>query len=403
MLPCSLQVARTAVTACCIRKQDNLDELLHSFSRSENRHKPHTILVRSGLVTAAVLAVVLLVLGLIWRQRGRGNLHRLTAPRVVETAPPVRPGGQDPVTLSRLSLLNSAVPEFLSAELLPGLGMQMLQLTASLPDKGEVPLFASPSLNDLKGTETDLPGAPFVVITDFLPKRAVGNPAIPFSSRPADTVENNTMPDGGAATARFLPTTTDGNGAVRENGIEVSVGALLSGRALDLTMTARNVTEQAHTVSLSWTPHFRAPSGDLRDLVLLVPSSDRLSGNAAKSVHGSADDFSGSSGAPLGQNEVNATFINLKRSFLGNGPVVELRDMRNNFSIRLTALSPSIRSLHVETSPDKKTIVLAYSTADEAVSRAEALGSSQLRPGQQLQWKVRVEIASLTHDHNLRL
>ena len=39
-------------------------------------------------------------------------------------------------------------PEFLSATLLPGRGMNVLQITAYLPHKGEVSLLASPTLGD---------------------------------------------------------------------------------------------------------------------------------------------------------------------------------------------------------------------------------------------------------------
>ncbi len=373
------------------------------FLRSEDRPKPQAILARSGLLTAAVLACVLLAVGLLWRQRGKGNFHRLTAPKAIESAPAVRPGGQDAILLSRLSL-NSAVPEFLSAELLPGLGMRVLQLTVNLPEAGEVPLMIAPSLNELgdaSGNEGESLGAPFSVALDTRPKSGGSAPNPDLLGRAADAVESNAMPDGGSATAKFYPTVTDPDGTTREHGIQVTVNVLLSGRAVDLMMTARNLTSEPHDVVLRWGPRFRAASGNLQDLRLLVPSSERRLGNSATSVHGSAEDFSGASGAQLGKAALNATYVNLKRSFLGNGPVVELRDMHNAFGLRLTALSPSIHSLHVETSPDGKTVQLAYSTAEAAGPRAEVPGVPPLRPGQQMQWKVRLELAPLAADKAL--
>ena len=375
-----------------------MNDGLGPMDSGENRARPQTILVRSGLVTAAILAIVLLVLGLIWRQRGRGNLHRLTTPHAIESAPPVRPGGQEPITLSRLSLLNNTEPEFLSADLLPGLGMRILQLTVSLPDKNQVPLFASPELAEVKGTDAE--GAPFSVLTDIGARHGGPLNDLGLAARGADQTQNDTMPDGGAATAHFLPT-LQVDGATRPAGIDVAISVLLSGRALDLSMTARNTTDQNHVVELVWRPRFVAPSGNLSDYRLLVPSSDRKAGNGAQSVHGSSEDFSGAGGAQLGRGPVNATFVNLKRSFLGNGPVVELRDMRNNFALRMTALSPSIHSLHVETARDNRTVQLAYSTSDDIAGRSETGGATTLRPGQQLQWKVRVELDSLTHDRSL--
>src|SRR5450631_3029250 len=50
-------------------------------------------------------------------------------------------------------------PEFLSVTLLPGRGMNMLQVTAAIPGKGEIPLLHSPSVqeaaNQLTGTGKD--------------------------------------------------------------------------------------------------------------------------------------------------------------------------------------------------------------------------------------------------------
>src|SRR5439155_8979958 len=54
-------------------------------------------------------------------------------------------------------------PEFLTATLLPGRGMNLLQITAYLPEKGEVNLLASPPLQEvakiLTGTGADANGA----------------------------------------------------------------------------------------------------------------------------------------------------------------------------------------------------------------------------------------------------
>ena len=57
-------------------------------------------------------------------------------------------GGQDVVQLQRSQMLEGNVPEFLSATLLPGRGMNLLQITAYLPQKGEVNLLASPTLEE---------------------------------------------------------------------------------------------------------------------------------------------------------------------------------------------------------------------------------------------------------------
>ena len=65
--------------------------------------------------------------------------------------------------LQRSQMTGGNGPEFLSATLLPGRGMNLLQITAYLPQKGEVNLLASPPLEEaeqlLSGTGADATGA----------------------------------------------------------------------------------------------------------------------------------------------------------------------------------------------------------------------------------------------------
>ena len=109
-------------------------------------------LMRSGMVTGMVIGLLVVGAAIAYFESGKGHLHRLeehlAPPQEQEAAPP-RPGGQDPVILSRSPVPGGLFPEFLSATLLPGRGMDVLQISAYLPEKGEVNLLAS----------TDVPGA----------------------------------------------------------------------------------------------------------------------------------------------------------------------------------------------------------------------------------------------------
>ena len=49
-------------------------------------------------------------------------------------------GGEDVLTLTRKATNSGSKPEFLSVTLLPGRGMNMFQVTAAIPGKGEIPL-----------------------------------------------------------------------------------------------------------------------------------------------------------------------------------------------------------------------------------------------------------------------
>ena len=66
----------------------------------------------------------------------------------VQTASPaaIQIGGEDVLTLARKATNSGSKPEFLSVTLLPGRGMNMFQVTAAIPGKGEIPLLHSPSI-----------------------------------------------------------------------------------------------------------------------------------------------------------------------------------------------------------------------------------------------------------------
>ena len=63
-------------------------------------------------------------------------------------------GGSDVLTLARKATSGGGKPEFLSVTLFPGRGMNMFQVTAAIPGKGEIPLLHSPSIKDAAGLLT---------------------------------------------------------------------------------------------------------------------------------------------------------------------------------------------------------------------------------------------------------
>src|SRR4051794_14381729 len=58
-------------------------------------------------------------------------------------------GGQKIVTLTRTAT-SKTKPEFTSVTVLPGRGMELFQITANFPGKGNVDVLASPSLAEAK-------------------------------------------------------------------------------------------------------------------------------------------------------------------------------------------------------------------------------------------------------------
>src|SRR5665213_98150 len=112
-----------------------------------------TAVKRSGLLITITVAVLLLLVAVGVKERGRGNLTKLKTelgvPKPVSSeAVAIRPGGQDPVVLQHAQMADMDSPEFVSATLLPGRGMNLLQIQAYIPQRGTVNLLASPSLED---------------------------------------------------------------------------------------------------------------------------------------------------------------------------------------------------------------------------------------------------------------
>jgi hypothetical protein len=126
------------------------------------------LVLRSGLLTAITLTVLLGGLILVVRERGKGHLSRLQrelhpkAESVGPASPPL--GGQDALVLERTPGSDGSVeaPEFVSATMLPGRGMNILQITAMIPSLGKIQLLDSPSVDDaakiLVGTGADAKG-----------------------------------------------------------------------------------------------------------------------------------------------------------------------------------------------------------------------------------------------------
>ncbi len=215
----------------------------------------------------------------------------------------VRPGGQDVVQLQRSQILGGSGPEFLSATLLPGRGMNLLQITAYLPQKGEVNLLASPTLEEasrlLTGVGADATGAQSLAMGAAIEvpwaSRISGYPTpdegslttvwrgerltLPTDAKDsyglggamaagglllkqaADSVTTNVMPDGGEVQATFHPGDFDGHWLSKT---EITTTVELSGRAIDMKIVAHNAGNTAEPIGIGWHPRFAILNGASR-------------------------------------------------------------------------------------------------------------------------------------------
>lgn len=389
-----------------------------------------------GLLVVAALAAQF--------EHHRGNYtkikQRLATPAVPDTT--VRIGGQEPIVLTRQPNPGSLNPEFASVTLLPGRGMDVLRMTADLPGRGEVDLLAGSSLTDaartMTGTGDDARGeanlthggsflSPWAGRLGGLTSADGTRVAVAWRGRsfdlPANTVETaaptafggllakaaasaadfSPMPDGGAVTALF-PAGTNGWAP----GLETRVSVLMSSRVLDLTVSVKNVSRETQAVGIGWAPRFVIPSGNRARATLHLPAAarsvvaDKRTGmptGALEDLAGTAYGFNARNGQALGQMSLNDTFVHLRAKF-DQSPTIELRDPGSQVGLRLMALSPTIKAIHVFAPANADFVSISpQMNFDDPFGREwrknEDPGMKFLDPGHTVEWKVRLELFSL--------
>jgi aldose 1-epimerase len=405
----------------------------------------------SGLLTFVVLVIVLAGLAFGWREHKLGQFAQLKKELnkrpVADVA--VRPGGQDIVQLQRSQIPGENGPEFLTATLLPGRGMNLLQITAYLPQKGEVNLLASPTLQDtakvLTGSGADVNGAKslsmgaaielpwagrisgastpdernlstiwhgtrLILPTDA--KDSYGVPGVVAAGglllkQPSDSNTTNVMPDGGEAQATFRPGNFDGHWPSQT---EVTTTVQLSGKAMTIKIVARNTGNTAEPMGIGWHPRFAILNRHRGQMMLRLPEGQRvevkdrrtgqLSGKLVP-VEKTEYDFTARTGAQLGALNLDDSFVHLRTGLMENGPMAELRDPENDYGLRITAMTSTIRAIRVYAPLDGSYISIEpRSNYDDPFghqwAKDEDTGMVVLQPGQSMQWQIRLQIFPLS-------
>jgi galactose mutarotase-like enzyme len=401
------------------------------------------------MLTIVGIILILLIMAFGWHEHRKGHfaqLKRELKGQPVAAPPPIQPGGQDFIKLQRTPIPGGSSPEFMSATLLPGCGMNFLQITALLPDKGEVNLLESPSLEEAAQIFGDQGAKP----QDARP--TVGGPievpwagrtwgytsadnmvnvmwhgnrlTLPntagqsdkgvagsaegglFWSQASESVKTNVMPDGGALQAVFHSGSFDGHWISKT---DVTTRVQMSGRAIEMTVTAQNVGTAAEPIGIGWRPKFRILNANRARETLQIPNSvrvdvpNRVTGMPSGKllpVQGTPYDFSKEGGTPLGNLDLDDTYVHLRPALLDNGPSVELRDPESNYGLRISAISSTIKAIRVYAPAGAQFISIdPQFNYDDPFGRewpkTEDTGMVVLEPGDSAQWKIRLEIFSL--------
>jgi galactose mutarotase-like enzyme len=414
----------------------------------------HEAVMRSGGLTMLVLTLVLVGLAFGWREHRLGQFGQikrdLKKKPLQEGTSTLRPGGQDAILLQRSQFGGGSGPEFLSATLLPGRGMNVLQITAYLPDKGEVSLLASPSLGEatrlMNGTGTDTAGAESLEMGGAIEApwagRISGTPSADGKSlttvwhgrhlsllvadpgtmatgglllkRSSAMQSSNVMPDGGEAKVGFHAGDFNGHWVSQT---DITTTVELSGRAIEMTVQARNSGTEAEPMGIGWQPRFAILSGNRAQATLRLPIAERVEVADRRSglpsgrllpVKGTEYDFTELNGARLGSLNLDDSFVHLKPAFMDNGPVAELRDPDSDYGLRITAMTSNIKAMRVYAPAGAKFISIdpQFNFDDpfgHEWAKEDDTGMVVLQPGQTVQWKIRLEIFSLTQNESQHL
>jgi len=351
-------------------------------------------------------------------------------------------GGEPVVTLRRPEVSDRSKPQFLDACILPGRGMAVLQIKAYLPGKGEIELLNSPPLPEaerlLHQRDDEFGNQIF---------KFGGAILLPFANRIRGKVsaDGKTMTVTVSGKAVTLPANWSGNnpgaekhaihGLMRQsqfqdvsahNGrdnstisavlragnfdghwlsdTDVKVETTLSHDAFEMTVTAKNVGHQPLPMGIGWHPYFVLPSGDRRQVRLLLPSQTRAVMNnyddsfttgQRVSVKGTPYDFSAPAGRALGTQYLDDNFSNLSYNAEGR-TVSEIIDPAAKYGLRLITLSPQIKSIQVYAPPQKNFVAIEpqFNLPDpynQDWGSADT-GMVLLQPGESVAWRVRLEL-----------
>jgi galactose mutarotase-like enzyme len=351
-------------------------------------------------------------------------------------------GGEDVLTLTRKATNNGSKPEFLSVTLLPGRGMNMLQVTATIPGKGEIPLLRSPSVKEaasqLTGTGRDqLGNVSFSLGGAFLipyPNRIVGEPSSDGKSvitqwrghtltLPANFPSK--QPGGRVVAIHGLitqakvenlqtQTTADGEmvtGVIHAGDFgghwlsdtDLNLTIALTGGAVDATITAKNVGKEPEPMSIGWHPYFQIPSGHRAQTRLHIPASmmavvnnysDAFPTGQLKPVKGTEYDYNAPDGVALDDHFLDDNFSHLQRT--QGAAEVKLIDPESNYGLTVSALSPEIKTVQVYSPKNTSFVAIEdqFNYVDPLGRQWKGMdtGMVTLRPGQSVTWKVRLEL-----------
>jgi galactose mutarotase-like enzyme len=360
-------------------------------------------------------------------------------PAAQPAAAPEKIGGSDVIKLQRKATGDGSKPEFLTATILPGRGMNLFQVTANIPGKGEIPLFFDlpgqfDTGDDSAGNLAFAGGGAFLVpypnrirgklspdgktITTEWHGKTINVPAnfkgkkdgaevhsihgLILKSQ-AESLNTETTADGQTQTGIIHAGDFGGHWLSKT---DISFTIALTGGAIDVAITAKNVGDEPEPMAIGWHPYFAIPSGDRKQARIHIPATKLALVNNyddvfptgklvdVKTYEGGKYDYNAPDGKALADDFLDDNFSTLKRT---EGNVdVKLTDPAAGYGINIVGVSPEIKTVQVYAPPTKQFVAVEeqFNFGDPFGKEWHNMdtGMVTLKPGDSVTWHTRLEL-----------
>jgi galactose mutarotase-like enzyme len=319
--------------------------------------------------------------------------------------------------------------------------MEIIQITANFPGKGNVDLLASP---DLAGAKKMLDvdddefgnlgyrlGAAFLApypnrvrgklsadgktITTAWQGHALTLPANFWGKLP--TAEHNAMH------GLILKAKTDEVRVEKLAGGEQAVGVIhggdfgghwlsktdlvitvtLSAEAVDASIVAHNVGAVDEPMAIAWHPYFNLPSGDRTQSRVRIPASFTAEVDGYDNVFptgkllpvkGTQYDLNAPGGVALGKNFYDDNWNHI--DWKAGAATVDVIDPAAHYGVKIEGLSPEIKAIQMYAPPGKSFVAIEhqYNFGDPFGKEwgSTDTGMVTLKPGESTKWHVRLRV-----------
>jgi galactose mutarotase-like enzyme len=366
----------------------------------------------------------------------------MTGPLVLNSHAQVLPeiGGQKVVILTRAAV-SATQPEFTSITIAPGRGMEILQITANFPGKGNVDVLASPDLAGSKkmldGDDDDFGDLGYRLGSAFLvpyPNRVRGKLSADGKTLttewqghsltlPANNIGHLPGAERHAMHGLILKAKSDDIRAKKYSGGSQVTGVIhagdfgghwlsktdlvititLAADAVDASIAAYNVGSEAEPMAIAWHPYFNFPSGNRAQAKVRIPAStvavvdnydNVFPTGKILPVAGTRFDLRAAGGKLLGTEFFDDNWSHL--DWKGGAVTVQIVDPAAHYGVNIEGLSPEIKTIQMYAPPDKSFVAIEhqYNFADPFGKEWVGMDTSMvtLKPGESTNWHVRLRL-----------